>query len=108
MDDVRAVMDAAGSDRAALVGASEGGPMSILFAATYPERTPALVVYGSMPRFVWAPDFPLGQPLDEYLRDADDWSRSWGTDEAAVDFLQGQGREPHPRKRSSGKPPASA
>ncbi len=94
MDDVRAVMDAAGSDRAALVGASEGGPMSILFAATYPERTPALVVYGSMPRFVWAPDFPLGQPLDEYLRDADDWSRSWGTDEAAVDFLQGQGREP--------------
>ena len=94
MDDVRAVMDAVGSDRAALVGASEGGPMSILFAATYPERTPALVVYGSMPRFVWAPDFPLGQPLDEYLRDAEEWARGWGTDEAAAEFLESQGRKP--------------
>ena len=62
-----------------VVGVSEGGPMSILFAATYPERTAALVVYGSMPRFVWAPDFPLGQPLDEYLREAEEWSREWGT-----------------------------
>src|SRR6478752_1594439 len=69
MDDVRAVMDAAGSQRAAVAGASEGGPLSILFAATYPERTAALAVYGSLPRFVWAPDYPYGQPLDEYLRD---------------------------------------
>jgi pimeloyl-ACP methyl ester carboxylesterase len=46
MDDVRAVMDAAGSRRAALMGFSEGGPMSILFAATYPERTAALFLYG--------------------------------------------------------------
>ena len=93
MDDVRAVMDAAGSERAALVGASEGGPMSILFAATYPERIAALVVYGSMPRFVWAPDFPFGQPLDEFMREADDWSRSWGSEEGAVEFLTSQGRE---------------
>jgi len=49
MDDVRAVMDAAGSGRAALLGASEGAPMSILFAATYPERTRALVLYGPAP-----------------------------------------------------------
>ena len=42
MDDVRAVMDAAGSERAALLGVSEGGPMCALFAATYPERTSAL------------------------------------------------------------------
>ncbi|MCH7523283.1 MAG: alpha/beta hydrolase, partial [Chloroflexi bacterium] len=48
MDDVRAVMDALGSDRAALFGISEGGPMSVLFAATYPERTSALVLYGAM------------------------------------------------------------
>jgi pimeloyl-ACP methyl ester carboxylesterase len=46
MDDVRAVMDAAGSGRAVLLGASEGAPMSVLFAATYPERTRALVLYG--------------------------------------------------------------
>jgi class 3 adenylate cyclase len=50
MDDVRAVMDAAGSDRAALFGVSEGGPMSLLFAATYPKRASALVIYGSYAR----------------------------------------------------------
>ena len=50
MDDVRAVMDAAGSDRAALMGESEGGAMSALFAATYPQRTSALVLYGSFAR----------------------------------------------------------
>ena len=51
MDDVRAVMDAAGSGRAALFGASEGAPMSILFAATYPERTRSLVLYGGYADF---------------------------------------------------------
>src|SRR5712692_2409173 len=51
MDDVRAVMDAAGSGRAALLGASEGAPMSILFAATYPERSRALVLYGGYAHF---------------------------------------------------------
>ena len=50
MDDVRAVMDAAGSERAVLMGISEGVPMSILFAATYPERVQALVCYGGMAR----------------------------------------------------------
>ena len=47
MEDARAVLDAAGSERAALFGLSEGGPMSLLFAATYPERTTALVMFGS-------------------------------------------------------------
>jgi pimeloyl-ACP methyl ester carboxylesterase len=50
MDDVRAVMDAAGSERAAVFGISEGGPMCLTFAATYPERTSALLVYGSFAR----------------------------------------------------------
>ncbi len=50
MDDVRAVMDAAGCERAALFGISEGGPMSMLFAATYPERVRALVLYGTYAR----------------------------------------------------------
>ncbi len=51
MDDVRAVMDAAGSGRAALLGASEGAPMAMLFAATYPERTRALALYGGYAHF---------------------------------------------------------
>src|SRR4028118_1272497 len=51
MDDVRAVMDAVGSERAALFGISEGGAMSMLFAATYPDRTHALVLYGSYGHF---------------------------------------------------------
>ena len=50
MDDLRAVMDAAGSDRAALFGFSEGGPMSLLFAASYPERVRAIGIYGSFAR----------------------------------------------------------
>jgi class 3 adenylate cyclase/esterase/lipase len=60
MDDVRAVMDAAGSERAALIGISEGGPMSLLFSATYPERTTALVLWASFARVAWAPDHPIG------------------------------------------------
>ena len=56
MDDVRAVMDAAGSERAALLGVSEGGPLSSLFAATYPERTAALVLYGTFARTGRRPD----------------------------------------------------
>jgi pimeloyl-ACP methyl ester carboxylesterase len=60
MDDVRAVMDAAGSERAALYGLSEGGPLSILFAATYPARVRALVLNGTMARSTEAPDYPEG------------------------------------------------
>ena len=58
IDDVRAVMDAAGSERAALFGISEGGPMSVLFAATHPERVTALVLHGAMGRTTEAPDYP--------------------------------------------------
>src|SRR5574342_913221 len=60
MDDVRAVMDAAGSERAALLGISEGGPMCALFAATSPGRTAALVGIGTYARRMWAPDYPIG------------------------------------------------
>ena len=59
-DDIRAVMDAARSDRAALLGASEGVPMSVVFAASYPERVSALVLYGGMARVLWAPDYVFG------------------------------------------------
>jgi class 3 adenylate cyclase/pimeloyl-ACP methyl ester carboxylesterase len=60
MDDIRAVMDAAGSERAALMGASEGAAMVALFAATYPDRTAALVLQTPMVRGGWAPDYPWG------------------------------------------------
>ena len=60
MSDVRAVMDAVGSERAALVGYSEGGPMCALFAATWPERTIGLVMIGSYARRTRAPDYPFG------------------------------------------------
>jgi class 3 adenylate cyclase len=59
-DDIRAVMDAAGSQRAALFGASEGVPMSVVFAASHPERVSALVLYGGMARTLWAPDYLFG------------------------------------------------
>jgi pimeloyl-ACP methyl ester carboxylesterase len=58
MDDVRAVMDAVGSQRAAIYGLSEGGPMAALFAATYPERTTALILYGTFPRILADDDWP--------------------------------------------------
>jgi pimeloyl-ACP methyl ester carboxylesterase len=57
MDDVRAVMDAAGFERAVLFGYSEGGPMSLLFAATYPERTLALVLHGTFAKQEWHDTF---------------------------------------------------
>ena len=69
IDDVRAVMDAAGSERAALVGVSEGGPMSILFAATHPERVSTLVLCGAMGRTTEAPDYPWASPA-EALRES--------------------------------------
>jgi pimeloyl-ACP methyl ester carboxylesterase len=74
MDDVRAVMDAVGSERAALFGVSEGGPMSLLFAATYPERARALVLYGSYARH---PTLSHDN-IDEHGRLIDE---PWGTGE---------------------------
>ena len=68
MDDVRAVMDAAGSERAALLGVSEGAPMSILFGATYPQRTNALVLYGGMARTTEADDYPFSAPADALMQ----------------------------------------
>jgi pimeloyl-ACP methyl ester carboxylesterase len=66
MDDVRAVLDAVGSERAALLGVSEGGPMAMLFAATHPHRTHALALFGSFARLAWAPDYPDGVPVEQF------------------------------------------
>jgi class 3 adenylate cyclase/pimeloyl-ACP methyl ester carboxylesterase len=67
MDDVRAVMDAAGSERAALLGMSEGAMMCMLFAAAHPERTSSLVLWGAMARSTWAEDYPWAPPREAVL-----------------------------------------
>ncbi len=80
MDDMRAVMDAVGVEGAAVLGHSEGGAMCGLFAATYPERTQALVMVGSAARTRWAPDYPLGatdEALEEFERSIRD---GWGSE----------------------------
>ena len=78
MDDVRAVMDAVGSERAALFGVSEGGPMSLLFAATYPVRTRALILYGSYARRAWARDHPMRRTEAEMEAVCETIEREWG------------------------------
>jgi pimeloyl-ACP methyl ester carboxylesterase len=78
MDDVRAVMDAAGSERAALVGLSEGGPLSLMFAATYPERVTSLVVWGSAACFHASDDYPVEIP-ELWPQMPDLMADNWGT-----------------------------
>jgi len=87
-DDLRAVMDAAGSERAVLVGNRGGASLCAFYAAMHPERVLALVLYNSWARTAWASDFPVGTPKGEL----DDWRREieghWGTDEMARRFLE--------------------
>jgi class 3 adenylate cyclase len=78
MDDVRAVMDAVDSKRAALFGYSEGAPLAILFAATYPERTSALVIYGGYARRIRTDDYPWAPTADERRAYAKQVEREWG------------------------------
>ncbi len=78
MDDVRAVMDAVGSERAVLFGSSEGGNMCILFAATYPGRTAALILHGSQARGEWAPDYPWAPTKEETDRQLAEIASDWG------------------------------
>ena len=78
MDDVRAVMDAVGSSRAFVFGVSEGGPMSILFAASYPERTRGMVLYGSFPRITSSEDYPWGFAPEQVGPLLELAERSWG------------------------------
>jgi len=87
MDDARAVMDAAGSDRAVILGISEGGAMGLLFAASYPERTLALIEYGAYVRYSWAPDFPFGDSAEEHERYLESVRTGWGTPEMAATEL---------------------
>jgi class 3 adenylate cyclase/pimeloyl-ACP methyl ester carboxylesterase len=81
MDDIRAVMDASGSERAVVSGLGDGGPLAALFAATYPERTAGLVLIQTMPRFVRSPELPWLPSRSEMERGADDWVSDWGDPE---------------------------
>jgi pimeloyl-ACP methyl ester carboxylesterase/class 3 adenylate cyclase/DNA-binding CsgD family transcriptional regulator len=96
MDDVRAVMDAAGSPSAALLGISEGGPMSALFAATFPERTSALILYGSMAKGVASPDFPWAPSRSEIGETLALIEQHWGTDDFGLaDLAPSVAKDPH-------------
>jgi class 3 adenylate cyclase len=79
MDDLRAVMDAAGSERAALFGISEGGPMCQLFAATFPERVTALVLYGTYCRMIEGDGYDIGVPDEVLAGFGEIISRDWGS-----------------------------
>src|SRR5215472_14971404 len=78
MEDLHAVLDDVGSRQAAILGASEGGAMSALFAATYPHRVSALILYGSWARTFQAPDYPIGLPHEMFQSLVDLGREGWG------------------------------
>lgn len=88
MDDIRAVMDAARSERAVIFGLGDAGPLCVLFAATYPERTSALVLFNSAPRFVRNPQLPWLPTRAEQEFSAEQFERHWGASEFMSEFLR--------------------
>ncbi|WP_077965630.1 alpha/beta fold hydrolase [Ensifer adhaerens] len=78
MQDVRAVLDAVGSQKTFLFGSSEGGLMCMLFAASYPERTSALILHGAYARGLWSTDYPWGRTREELEEDLLAIEREWG------------------------------
>ena len=78
MDDVRAVMAAAGSRRAVLMGVSEGGPLTALFAATYPQLVAGVIMIGGYARRLWAPDYPWGPTAEQREAFIEAMERDWG------------------------------
>jgi pimeloyl-ACP methyl ester carboxylesterase len=79
VDDLRSVMDEVGSERAALVGASEGGSQCVMFAATYPERVTALVLYGTNACYRWTEETPWGRTDEQLTRLLNALKANWGT-----------------------------
>jgi pimeloyl-ACP methyl ester carboxylesterase len=94
MDDLRAVLDSVGSERTALLGHSEGGNMCVLFAATYPERTAALITFSVYAKRVWSAEYPWAPTPSEretWLRDVE---RTWGRPETIVDLAPSLAHNP--------------
>jgi class 3 adenylate cyclase len=77
-DDLRAVLDAVGSERPALISGVGASFMTLVFAATHPTRTSALVLVDPLARMAWAPDYPIGQPLDRLPEDLERLRAGWG------------------------------
>jgi len=94
MDDVLAVMDAAGSERAAIAGTLEGGPMAAMFAATFPERTSALVLYATFARATWAPGYEWAWPAEERDFHMDLLVEHWGEGWVAGSVAPSQQADP--------------
>ena len=88
MDDIRAVMDAVASERAVVFGLGDAGPLCVLFAATYPERTAALVLFNSAPRFVRNPELPWLPTRAEQESQAEQFERHWGETEFMSKLLR--------------------
>jgi class 3 adenylate cyclase len=95
MDDVRAVMDAVDSDQAALFGVADGGPICLLFAATYPERTSALALYGSLAKFTQDQEYPWGWTpagIQIYLSAGEsEWGTGLGAEHLAPSLADDEG-----------------
>ena len=96
MDDARAVMDAVGSARAVLHASYEGARLAVLFAATYPERTTALVLVDPSARGTWAPDYPWAPTSERWRSTIQEVAENWGRD----DFLERLAVEANPRATS--------
>jgi len=94
MDDVLAVMDAAGSERAAVCGTLEGGPMAALFAATYPERTESLVLYATFARATWAPGYEWAWPAETRNKNMQQAVELWGQGHVAAGVAPSQMGDP--------------
>lgn len=91
MDDIRVVMDAAKSKRAVIFGLAEGGALAALFAATYPERSIALMIYNGLASYVARPDYPWPPAAEEYQRQTDEMAQTlherWGTEQHAAELM---------------------
>jgi class 3 adenylate cyclase len=94
MDDVLAVMDAAGSEHAAIAGTLEGGPMAAVFAATYPDRTDGLVLYATFARATWAPDYEWAWTAEERDRGMGELLEHWGQGLVASSVAPSKRSEP--------------
>lgn len=87
MDDIRAVMDAVGSEKAVLFGHSEGGSVSALFAATYPNRTISLIAFGIFAKRIYAPDYPWAPTNNQRQKVYDMIENNWGSGDMNLESL---------------------
>jgi pimeloyl-ACP methyl ester carboxylesterase len=99
MEDVEAVLDAAGSKRASLFSHSKGGSLAVLYAATHPERTTALVTAGIFAKRIWSPDYPWAPKPDDRAREIAELERTWGTDADVEHLAPSASRDPAFRER---------